>query len=450
MKIKNGITFFVMMMLLNIIIIPEQTYADNTQCLSPQSNTTKEGIVLSGTLAEGIIETVIDGVKVYIIRGTDNLGNPVEVKTTPFGGQAFSWTHNGKALLHEPPKVSEITKNIFAGGMPVAAGFSNRVPKNADGKAVISWNDGQKVRDVEVQVRHPWGPGAPFAIHGSTWFETWDVIKTGYLEEYGAQGITYELDSRLEKYADVRKELFSDLIFRLTYYLDANGLLCSVFECENAGKEEAPVQITWHPWLNLPGNREDWELWLPFNSVWAVDGNKYPTGERLPINADTVNGFMQKTNIHGRDYAVIQLGKNEFDHFFTDANKSLDGSVMIGLFNPKLGIHFWVTQEQLSDFVFYSDLKTPNFFFACMEPANGPANAINLHGTIPSVPVDVVKPGKAIRKGIAFGYVGMSKIYTATTSPAQQALDRTLSIIDGAPAARSGLQTGTDTTITAA
>ena len=124
----------------------------------------------------------------------------------------------------------------------------------------------------------------------------------------------------------------------ITIRLTAEAVDVSV-EASNAGNEDEPMAIAWHPYFNLPsGDRAQARLSVPGDEVAQVDNydNVFPTGKLLPVEG---------TKFDLRSIAGAPLGDLYFDDNWSHlhwVNKAVTVRVM------DLAAHYGVSIEGLS------------------------------------------------------------------------------------------------------
>ncbi|MGD0938286.1 MAG: aldose 1-epimerase [Terracidiphilus sp.] len=110
-------------------------------------------------------------------------------------------------------------------------------------------------------------------------------------------------------------------------------------EASNAGTEDEPMAIAWHPYFNLPsGNRAQVRLSVPGDKVAEVDGydNVFPTGKLLPVDG---------TRFDLRSVAGAPLGGLFFDDNWSQLHWA-NQTATVRVIDP--AAHYGVNIEGLS------------------------------------------------------------------------------------------------------
>jgi aldose 1-epimerase len=153
----------------------------------------------------------------------------------------------------------------------------------------------------------------------------------------------------------------------ITYEINDFGFSCE-FSATNAGESAAPFVIGFHPYFTI-GDPKGATLVLPAQSYYPQDGNKIP---------------VTKVSVAGTNYdfrSARQLEGVELDDYFTDLEIS-NGEIVSCLKTADWTIEL-SQSENLGHLVVYlkDNYESAGKFVTAIaiEPASGPANALNSH-----------------------------------------------------------------------
>ncbi|RAV14429.1 aldose 1-epimerase [Paenibacillus contaminans] len=141
-------------------------------------------------------------------------------------------------------------------------------------------------------------------IHGFLRNHAWEVTNTA--DNSGTLSVTSVLDTTAHQ--DIFAQYPHEMRIEMTYELSGTTLVQRLRATNGSGKP-APFGYGVHTWFALDNEPEKWTLTLPVESIWELDGDLMPTGERKPLGdlSDIARGI----NLRGRDLdTVFQIGDN--------------------------------------------------------------------------------------------------------------------------------------------
>jgi aldose 1-epimerase len=310
-------------------------------------------LAMSTTQAQSLIAERIQLEGFPVIRLADPARN-LEVRVAPtFGNNAFSFQANGQELFYSPsPSLKELHEKTPLMGNPLLAPWANRLDREgffANGKF---YRLNPSLNNVRYDAnRSP--------IHGLLAFaREWQVV------ELRASPHEAAVVSRLEfwRFPDRMAQFPFAHTLEMTYRL-TQGRLEVQTRIENHSSEPMPLSLAYHPYFQLPGNRDDWSIDIPASQQIVLNRLLMPTGERRPF-------ALQRP----QPLAGIQL-----DDIFT----GLTGPTFtVRSANHSLAVTF---DPNYPVAVIYAP-QGRNFL--CIEPMTGLTNAFNLAhaGVIPPIP----------------------------------------------------------------
>jgi len=217
----------------------------------------------------------------------------------------------------------------FAFGGAILLPFANRIRgRDMPGAREIE----AKVAGATVKLPRNWGGKAPgaaqYAMHGlilnqavSDYSQSEPASVVGHLAA-GDFGGHWTGDSQVD----------------FAWRIRGGGLQLQV-EVTNAGANDLPIGIGWHPYFAVPSGRRD-QVQLSLPARTRLEVNNYdevlPTGGRLPV-AGTAYDF---SGAGGRG-----LGDLYLDDCFTDLERGPGGGFEIGFDDPAAGLGLRITTE---------------------------------------------------------------------------------------------------------
>lgn len=112
----------------------------------------------------------------------------------------------------------------------------------------------------------------PNAIHGFGMYETFNIVKTSFEQDFSAIELSYIYQKNYEFYP------FSFEI-SIAYKLYENRLDVK-YSAKNIDNQTIPIGLGWHPYFSLGGNVKDWEITMPITQKIEVDENMIPNGKK--------------------------------------------------------------------------------------------------------------------------------------------------------------------------
>ncbi|WP_409342262.1 aldose 1-epimerase [Paenibacillus sp. MBLB4367] len=141
-------------------------------------------------------------------------------------------------------------------------------------------------------------------IHGFLRNHPWEVTAT---EDNGdTLSVTSVLDTAA--HPDVLAQYPHEVRIEMTYELSGTTLVQRV-RATNNSKKAAPFGYGVHTWFLLDNEPAKWSLTLPVESIWELNGDLMPTGERKPLGE--LSNIARGINLDGQDLdTVFQIGDN--------------------------------------------------------------------------------------------------------------------------------------------
>ena len=217
------------------------------------------------------------------------------------------------------------------------------------------------------------------AIHGFLYDKKWEIAETSAPSNEGAfLKSTYRSDTKIEEIFPFPFEI------NLTYFLRESELEID-FNAKNIGEKPFPFGYGIHPYFLLTGNRADWVLYFPANSIYELV-NILPTGKikEIPDEFD----FRKEKSLAG-----IYM-----DDLFGNIQKNKDGLILCWLKNKAINLKLNVISDQNFDYyVLYSPKENE---FICIEPYTCIANAFNLANSGIETGLRILQPKKTFKATI--------------------------------------------------
>ena len=166
--------------------------------------------------------------------------------------------------------------NGYMIGAALIAPYANRIGGivSADGQTVtVNWHE----KTMTLPANSPVRPGqSAHAMHGLMLKSKATGIKVTQ-DKSGAKvtGIIHA--------GDFGGHWLSSTDLEVTIELTADAVDTTVV-AKNVGKEDEPMAIGWHPWLNMPsGARDQIRVQIPGSSMDEMGADRMPTGKIIPV-----------------------------------------------------------------------------------------------------------------------------------------------------------------------
>ena len=297
--------------------------------------------------------TNVDGVEV--IRLSDE-GRKMRVSIAPsIGANAYELLVNGKNALHFPyESLAAFQAAPRLTGVPLLWPWANRLDQDGfhfDGRFY-------GLQEGLAPFRRD---GSKLPIHGLLAFsDAWEIVNVS-ADERDAEAV---LRLRFERYPELIA-LFPFAHSIALYYALTGGALVVTTRIDNHSARRMPVSLGFHPYFQVhDAPRDAWTVELAAASVWKLNAQLIPTGEKVPSEElfpdrkkmglkgsklDNVFGDLERGS---GDWATFVL-RGEREQVAVDFGPGYDVAVVYAPGGDRGG-------------------------FVCFEPMAGVTNAINL------------------------------------------------------------------------
>ena len=166
--------------------------------------------------------------------------------------------------------------NGYMIGAALIAPYANRIGGivSADGQTVtVNWHG----RTMTLPANSPVRPGqSAHAMHGLMLKSKATGIKV--TQDKGGAKVSGIIHA-----GDFGGHWLSSTDLEVTIELTADAVDTTVV-AKNVGKEDEPMAIGWHPWLNMPsGARDQVRVQIPGSSMDEMGADRMPTGKIIPV-----------------------------------------------------------------------------------------------------------------------------------------------------------------------
>ncbi|MDE0020213.1 MAG: aldose 1-epimerase [Candidatus Poribacteria bacterium] len=278
---------------------------------------------------------------------------------------AYESRHRGQVFqLLEKTEPKTAADNPTGRGIPILFPFPNRVRNGA-------WTFRGKTYQFEnVQA-------AGHHLHGLVYNRQWTVQSLEAGEEFAACSMSFDAESAegvLEQYP---------FPFHLTAaYTLAGGALQLTFSALNAGGEDMPMGVGFHPYFSAPIGEEtdpsDCIATVPADAYWELD-ELLPTGRILPV-------FDSFDLRQGQPFEGMS-----FDDLFTQVSHEKSGVSRCSIEDRAIRLRTVLESgKEFRELVLYTP---PNRRSLCIEPYTCPTDAANLEARGIEAGLIVLPPG---------------------------------------------------------
>ena len=166
--------------------------------------------------------------------------------------------------------------NGYMIGAALIAPYANRIGGivSADGQTVtVNWHE----KTMTLPANSPVRPGqSAHAMHGLMLKSKATGIKV--TQDKGGAKVSGIIHA-----GDFGGHWLSSTDLEVTIELTADAVDTTVV-AKNVGKEDEPMAIGWHPWLNMPsGARDQVRVQIPGSSMDEMGADRMPTGKIIPV-----------------------------------------------------------------------------------------------------------------------------------------------------------------------
>lgn len=194
-----------------------------------------------------------------------------EVSVVPgFGNIAYSMKVKGNELMFSPVKsLGELRTKPSQLGVPFLAPWANRIA------GLSYWANGKQYKlNPDLGSLRIGNAGNP--IHGTVIYsDAWQVV------EAKADSKAAWVRSRLDfwKHPEWMAQFPFAHAIEMTYRL-SSGVLEVITEIENLSRDAMPVAVGYHPWFQIPGGRDAWQVHIAAKEHLELNEALTPTGKR--------------------------------------------------------------------------------------------------------------------------------------------------------------------------
>jgi aldose 1-epimerase len=194
-----------------------------------------------------------------------------------------------QSILRSPQSLEDFKQNSIYYGIPVL------IPPNRIRNATFKFNNQLFNFPVNTDQGHH--------IHGLSLGRKWRFLSLEDNPDYSS--ITFSFD------VIDHEDLFSIFPFKLQFEYTIKLLQSSIetnLVIKNLDKIAIPVGAGFHTWFNLLGGSNKWHLQLPFEKVWELDEESFPTGNLL--KSDQIDLLRSGINLEGKNFDTVFLRGN--------------------------------------------------------------------------------------------------------------------------------------------
>ncbi len=278
---------------------------------------------------------------------------------------AYESRHRGQVFqLLEKTEPKTAADNPTGRGIPILFPFPNRVRSGA-------WTFRGKTYQFEnVQA-------AGHHLHGLVYNRQWTVQSLEAGEEFAACSMSFDAES-----AEGVLEQYPFPFHLTTAYTLAGGALQLTFSALNAGGEDMPMGVGFHPYFSAPIGEEtdpsDCIATVPADAYWELD-ELLPTGRILPVS----DSFDLR---QGQPFEGMS-----FDDLFTQVSHEESGVSRCSIEDRAIRRRTVLESgKEFRELVLYTP---PNRRSLCIEPYTCPTDAANIEARGVEAGLIVLPPG---------------------------------------------------------